>query len=98
MLTAAVVDAQGREVPVADNELEFKVSGSGKLLGLGNGDPSSHELDIASSRRVFNGLCMAVVQASKETGEIHVEASSPGLEPGSVSVTAVSAPLRPAVP
>jgi beta-galactosidase len=98
MVTAEVVDSQGRQVPIADNELTFKVSGSGKLLGLGNGDPSSHELDKSESRRAFNGLSMAIVQAAREAGEIRVEASSPGLEPGSLSVTAAAAPLRPAVP
>jgi len=97
MITATVVDAQGREVPIADNELTFQVAGSGKLLGLGNGDPSSHELDTAPSRKAFNGLCMAIVQASKVAGEIRVEATSPGLEPGAVTVTVAPAPLRPAV-
>ena len=97
MVTVEVVDSQGRQVPVADNELTFKVSGSGKLLGLGNGDPSSHELDTAASRRAFNGLCMAIVQAAKAAGEIRVEVSSPDLEPASLSVTAAPAALRPAV-
>jgi beta-galactosidase len=97
MVTATVADAQGREVPIADNDLAFEVSGSGKLLGLGNGDPSCHQLDTAGSRRAFNGLCMAIVQASKEAGEIQVKASSPGLESGTVNMTAGPAPPRPAV-
>ena len=98
MVTARVLDQQGREVPVADNQLTFKVSGSGRLLGLGNGDPSSHEMDTSDSRRAFNGLCMAIVQSSKSAGEIHVEASSPGLGASSVTLSAASANLRPAVP
>jgi beta-galactosidase len=97
MVTVELVDSQGRQVPVADNEVTFKVSGSGKLLGLGNGDPSCQELDTAGSRRAFNGLCMAIVQAAKAAGEIRVEASSPDLEPASLSVTAAPAALRPAV-
>ena len=97
MVTVEIVDAQGRQVPVADNELTFKVSGSGKLLGLGNGDPSCHELDNAGSRRAFNGLCMAIVQASKTAGQIRVEATSPGLEPATASLQAAAVPLRPAV-
>jgi len=68
------------------------------LLGLGNGDPSCHELDGAASRRAFNGLCMAIVQAGKSADEIRVEASSPGLEQAAVSLTAAAVPLRPAVP
>ena len=98
MITADIQDAQGREVAIADNPLTFKVTGGGKLLGLGNGDPSSHELDTANSRRAFNGLCQAIVQTFKTADEIRVEASSPGLTPGTVSLTSASATLRPAVP
>jgi beta-galactosidase len=98
MITAEILDSQGRQVPIADSELTFKVTGAGKLLGLGNGDPSSHELDTAESRRAFNGLCMAIVQGSKKAGEIRVEATSPGLDSGTVSLNAVATPLRLAVP
>jgi len=98
LITAEIQDAQGREVAIADNELAFKVTGGGRLLGLGNGDPSSHELDMASSRRAFSGLCMAIVQSSKTADEIHVEASSPGFQPAVVNLTTVTVPLRPSVP
>jgi beta-galactosidase len=98
MITAEIQDAQGREVAIADNQLTFAVSGGGRLLGLGNGDPSCHELDTADRRRAFNGFCMAIVQSSKSADEIHVEASSPGLQPATVSLTTASVPLRPAVP
>jgi len=98
MITAEIQDAAGREVAIADNPLTFKVSGGGKLIGLGNGDPSCHEMDTADSRRAFNGLCQAIVQTSKAADEIHVEASSPGLQSGSVSLTSTTVTLRPAVP
>jgi beta-galactosidase len=93
-----VVDAAGRLVPVAGDEISFQVSGAGKLIGVGNGDPSSHEADRGSNvRRLFNGLCMAIVQATKEAGEIHVEATAPGLAPGTVVIRCASATPRPAV-
>lgn len=46
MITVAITDAQGRVVPVADNLIKFKLSGNGKIIGVGNGDPSSHEPDV----------------------------------------------------
>lgn len=98
VITAEILDAQGRQVPIADNELTFRVTGGGRLLGLGNGDPSCHELDTATSRRAFNGLCMAIVQAGKSADEIRVEASSAGLEQAMIALTAAAATLRPAVP
>ena len=92
-----VVDAAGRLVPVADDAISFRVSGSGTLIGVGNGDPSSHEADKGDSRRVFNGLCVAIVQATKDAGEIHIDATAPGLAPGAAVVTCEAATPRPAV-
>ena len=40
-----VVDDRGRLVPTACNEIGFRVEGPGRLIGLGNGDPSCHESD-----------------------------------------------------
>ena len=92
-----VVDAAGRVVPVADDAIAFRVSGSGKLIGVGNGDPSSHEPDKGDSRRAFNGLCAAIVQATRTAGEIQVEATAPGLGSGLLSITCEAASPRPAV-
>jgi beta-galactosidase len=69
----------------------------GKLLGVGNGDPSSHESDKRDQRRACNGLAMAIVQAGKQAGEMRVEAFSPGLESVAVTVTCEPAQPRPAV-
>ena len=44
-LTVSATDAQGRVVPVAGNKINFAIEGAGKILGVGNGDPSSHEPD-----------------------------------------------------
>jgi len=46
VITVQVNDAQGRMVPIADNEITFGIQGSGKIIGVGNGDPSSHEPDV----------------------------------------------------
>jgi beta-galactosidase len=92
-----VLDKEGRMVPVADNEIVFELSGNGKIIGVGNGDPSSHEPDKAHKRRAFNGLCMVIVQAGKEAGELQLQASSPGVEPVTVVITSTRAALRPAV-
>jgi beta-galactosidase len=92
-----VQDAQGRYMPLADNQVSFRVSGQGDVAGVGNGDPASHESDKGSSRKAFCGLCMAVVQSRKAAGEITVEASSPGLTPASVTISANAVKLRPQV-
>lgn len=95
VITARVVDERGRTVPVAGDEIEFRTTGSGRLLGVGNGDPSSHESDRGPRRRAFNGLCMAIVQAARRPGVIRVEAVSGRLAAGRVDVACRRAPARP---
>ncbi len=96
LVEVQVLDKEGRLVPLADNEIVFQLSGPGKILGVGNGDPSSHEPDRAHKRRAFNGLCMVIVQSLKELGEMRLEASSPGLEPATLAVASVKVTPRPA--
>ena len=45
----------------ADLSVRFTVTG-GALLGVGNGDPSSHEPDCADTRRLFHGCAQAIVR------------------------------------
>ena len=45
IITVSVTDSQGRVVPVASNKIHFALSGPGKIIGIGNGDPSCHEPD-----------------------------------------------------
>jgi beta-galactosidase len=46
IITVDVRDAQGRVVPGTTNHLHFEISGPGAILGVGNGDPASHEPDL----------------------------------------------------
>ncbi len=85
VVQVAVVDAQGRVVPIADNEVTFAVGGQGSVGGVGNGDPSSHEPDKASQRHALNGLCMVLVRAGDRAGGITLTATSPGLAPAHLS-------------
>jgi beta-galactosidase len=86
MIEVAVVDAQGRVVPTADNNVSFDLAGPGQVAGVGNGDPSSHDPDKATQRHAFNGLCLAVVQAGDRMGTLKLTASSPGLKSAEIEV------------
>ncbi len=97
MFAVEVQDAQGRVVPLTDNEVTFAVSGAGKLIGTGNGDPTNHEPDKGSSRKAFSGYCMALVQSGKSAGSITVEASSPGVSTAKATIGAKAGELRPQV-
>ena len=99
VFTVEVVDAQGRIVPTADNKVNFELGGTGKIIGVGNGDPSCHEPDTylngGWSRSVFNGLAQIIVQSTKDAGEIKLVATSVGLQPAK-SVIKTQASVLPA--
>jgi beta-galactosidase len=42
-VAVSALDAKSQAVPTASNEITFSVDGPGKIIGVGNGDPSSHE-------------------------------------------------------
>ena len=72
------LDRDGSEVPDACGPVSFAISGAGRILGVGNGDPTSHEEDVCRdgewTRRLFNGRCQVVVRAGDAAGEIALEA------------------------
>jgi beta-galactosidase len=99
LLKVEAFDRQGRPVPTADNMIRFNVSGPGKLIGVGNGDPNSQESDKAPRRSLYNGLAQAIIQATKSAGEIQVQARGQGLEASTtLSITSRQIEPRPAVP
>jgi beta-galactosidase len=74
ILRVEAFDAAGRAVPTACDFVQFKITGEGALIGVGNGDPNCQESDKEPKRSLFNGLAQVIVQANKTPGEIVVEA------------------------
>ena len=89
VIRVEVLDKDGRAVPTADNLIHFKVSGEGRLIGVGNGDPNCQEPDKEPKRSLFNGLAQVIVQAGLEPGTITVEASSEDWPPPKLPTTQV---------
>jgi beta-galactosidase len=96
-ITAEVQDAEGRALPITDDEVTFSATGVGRIIGTGNGDPTSHEADTGSVRKAFAGLCMGIVQATKQAGNITVEISAPGLQSATATLTTSAVALKPQV-
>ena len=93
VINVTAIDKQGREVPDADNLVQFSVEGDAKIIGVGNGDPSSHEPDKILEgnwqRSLFNGKCQVIVQSGKTPGHIKFKASSKGLWDGSTDIITI---------
>jgi beta-galactosidase len=91
----SVVDRQGLEVPDAANLLHFSLTGSAHIVGVGNGDPSSHEPDKFAARdwqrKLFSGKCQVIIQsdAAKSPGDVLFRAEGEGLVSGVATVHGV---------
>ena len=93
----SVVDKEGREVPDAANLLHFAVTGPVKIIGVGNGNPSSHEPDQCQDgnwqRQLFGGKCQIIIQSSGVTapqgGRLNV--TGDGLLAAQAEIASVSA-------
>jgi beta-galactosidase len=94
VINVSVVDRMGRTVPNANHQINFEISGPGKIIGVGNGDPSSHEpdkcTDGAWKRNLFNGYCQVIVQSTSTSGIIKFDATSPNLWKGSTDIITVA--------
>jgi beta-galactosidase len=87
VIDVSSVDAQGRHVPTAANPVKFSVTG-GRIIGVGNGDPSCHESDMGSERSLFNGYAQVIVQATRNASEIRLTAQAEGLASAEADVAA----------
>jgi beta-galactosidase len=86
-ITVRAIDKKGRPIPTADMLVEFEVTGDGALIGVGNGNPNSHELDKASSRSLYHGLAQLIVQSKESTAkEIKVTAKAKGLKSSTITI------------
>jgi beta-galactosidase len=89
VVTISLEDEKGRAVPDANNLIEFALSGNATIIGVGNGDPSSHEpdkcMEVAWKRSAFNGKCQVIIQSGKNKGTIKLEAKSSGLQSASAT-------------
>ena len=101
VLTVDALDSAGRALPTAENLIEFKVTGEGALIGVGNGDPNCHESDKEPRRSLFNGLAQVIVQSTKTPGTIAIEASTvvrgSTVAPAKIEITTKQVELRAAV-
>ncbi|MDR0642851.1 MAG: DUF4982 domain-containing protein [Treponema sp.] len=86
VVSVSVLDREGNPVPAADNSVSFEVTGNGRLLGLGNGDPADHGGDTYPVRRLFAGKAAAIIEAGAGKNSLILKAASPGLTGAALEV------------
>lgn len=92
VINVTAKDRMGREVPDTNLPVQFSLSGDARIIGVGNGDPSSHEADQYPEgqvwkRSLFNGKCQVIVQAGRNKGSFGLSANSAGLKAGAATIS-----------
>lgn len=87
-ITIQALDNKGRAVPDAQTKVKFELSGPGQIIGLGNGNPNSHEPEKGNTRSLFNGLAQLIVQTQESNvdGNIIITATAEGMKPARISM------------
>lgn len=87
-ITATIVDKDGVMAPRADNEIHFKISGTGFIAGVDNGSETSHESFKGNEHAALNGLALAILQSNGQKGIITLTATTEGLQPATIVIRA----------
>ena len=92
VIVVRVLDKNGEFHPLADSELSFSVEGPAEIIGVGNGDPHSHEPDTSpelrrSKRRAFHGMAQLILKATEEPGDITLRVEGWRLEPTELTLS-----------
>lgn len=85
-LEITVVDANGTRVPHYDGKVAARITGSGKLLGLDNGNQNDPTPLRSREKKALAGRLLALVQASEGNQEIKVTLEAEGLPEASVVI------------
>lgn len=89
-VTVSFVDKDGNEIPTADDNLTFEVTGAGLFRAACNGDATSLQPFTKPEMRLFSGKLVVVVQASDSPGTIilNVKDAAKGLS-GSLAISVI---------
>ena len=69
-VTVSLLDKDGNECPLADDELTFEVTGVGTFKAACNGDATSLEPFTHPHMKLFSGKLVVIVQSSTQKGNI----------------------------
>ena len=78
-VNVAIADNEGTILETDDRLIQFEIVGDGILLGVGNGDPNSHEDDHAMERRLYAGRAQLIVGSVLGGEQLSIRAKAEGL-------------------
>ena len=88
-LDISLTDGAGEIIPSVDRPLQIKITGPGRLQGFGSASPFTEEGFNSNTHTSHYGRAQAVIRTGRETGEIMVSVSAPGLETQSIKINVI---------
>lgn len=83
-----VTDENGVIIPNASDLITFEAKGAGNVVAVDSADFTSHEPYQAATRKVFQGMCFALLKATANSGKISLTVTSPNLKDASITLKA----------
>lgn len=80
------IDKDGTLCPLADNKIEAKIIGDGRIAGIGNGNPQSLNSFKSNTIKLFYGKAMLIVGSEFTSGILTIEIRSKGLQSKPITI------------
>lgn len=97
-VTIEAIDARGRFVPTANAAVTLTIA-NGRIIGLGNGDPTGDHVSKGERVSLFNGLAQVIVQTARGAGgKLLLSAAADGLTPARLVIGVTPAEMPEVAP
>ncbi len=85
-ITVEITDKSEVLNPQANNQINFSIKGNGKIVAVGNSNPTSIESFQLPTRKAFEGKCLVIIRSTNKPGTITLTAKSNGLTLDKITV------------
>ena len=85
-VTVEIVDDNGAVIPNAEIEVNFTVSGAGKLMARANAIPNEPTSFHSPVCKTYRGRCLAILSSDGKKGQIILNVQAEGLKPDTLTI------------
>ena len=78
-IKAEVIDKNGNVVPTAQNQIQFELEGSARIIGVDNGNPANHQDFQGTVMAAYNGRSLVILQSNEDIGTGKGKKAKPSL-------------------
>lgn len=87
-VTVEVTDKNGILNPQFNGRINFSIEGEGKIVAVGNSNPTSLESFQQPYRKAYEGKCLIIIQSNNKAGQFILRATCKGLSESRIVINA----------